>query len=306
VININISSLETEQRNPRTLDIDKLDTLEMLQLINQEDKQVALAIEKVLPAVAAAVDIIYKKLAKGGRLIYCGAGTSGRLGVLDAVECPPTFSVGYDVVMASMAGGTSAFVKAKEGAEDDEDLGADDLRAIHFSDEDVLVGIAASGRTPYVIGALKYAQGIDAPTIALSCVNHAKISEYADVNIAPIPGPEVITGSTRLKSGTAQKMVLNMLSTAAMIKLGKTYGNLMVDLKATNQKLVERAKNIVCEATGVSKEKAAEVLEQCEFSAKNAILTILADIDYQTAKAALDMCEGKIYLALKKLGKGAV
>jgi len=301
----NITKLETEQRNPKTLEIDKLNTLEMLKLINQEDKQVALAIEKILPSVAEAVDIIYKQLVKGGRLIYCGAGTSGRLGVLDAVECPPTFSVGYDVVMANMAGGTSAFVKAKEGAEDDEGLGARDLHAINFSDKDVLVGIAASGRTPYVIGALKYAQSISAPTIALSCVNHAKIAKYAVVDIAPIPGPEVIAGSTRLKSGTAQKMVLNMLSTASMIKLGKTYSNLMVDLKATNLKLVERAKNIVCEATGVSKEKAVEVLEKCEFSVKNAILMILADIDYKAAKETLDICGGSVYLALKHLAREA-
>lgn len=300
---LNITNLDTEKRNPKTLEIDKLNTMDMLKLINDEDKQVAIAIEKVLPSIAAAVDIIARQLSNGGRLIYCGAGTSGRLGVLDAVECPPTFSVGYDVVMANMAGGAGAFVKAKEGAEDDESLGAADLQAINFSDKDVLVGIAASGRTPYVIGALKYAGSISAPTIALSCVNNAKISEYADINIAPTPGAEVITGSTRLKSGTAQKMVLNMLSTAAMIKLGKTYGNLMVDLKATNQKLVERAKNIVCEATGVSKEKAAEALEICEFSAKTAITMILADTEYKTAKEALDICEGKIYLALRHLGK---
>jgi len=300
---LNITNLDTEKRNPKTLEIDKLNTMDMLKLINDEDKQVAIAIEKVLPSIAAAVDIIARQLSNGGRLIYCGAGTSGRLGVLDAVECPPTFSVGYDVVMANMAGGAGAFVKAKEGAEDDESLGAADLQAINFSDKDVLVGIAASGRTPYVIGALKYAGSISAPTIALSCVNNAKISEYADINIAPTPGAEVITGSTRLKSGTAQKMVLNMLSTAAMIKLGKTYGNLMVDLKATNQKLVERAKNIVCEATGVSKEKAAEALEICEFSAKTAITMILADTVYKTAKKALDACEGKIYLALRHLGK---
>jgi len=300
---INITALDTEKRNQNTFEIDKLDTLEMLQLINHEDKQVALCIEEVLPSVALAVDIISSKLSKSGRLIYCGAGTSGRLGVLDASECPPTFNVGYDKVMALIAGGKEAFIKAREGAEDNEAQGAEDLRAIDFSNMDVLVGIAASGRTPYVVGALKYAKTLDAPAIALSCVRNAAISAYADISINPVPGPEVITGSTRMKSGTAQKMILNMLSTAAMIKLGKTYGNLMVDVKATNQKLVERVKHIVCTATGVSNEEAALTLEKCGFSAKNAILMILADIDYQTSKEALNQAEGKIHFALKHLGK---
>ena len=296
---VNISTLDTEQRNPNTLNIDTLSTLEMVRLINDEDKKVAASVEAVLSEISAAVDAIYEKLKSGGRLIYAGAGTSGRLGLLDAVECPPTFSVDYNMVVALLAGGPEAFIKAKEGAEDSRELGASDLAAINFCAKDALVGIAASGRTPYVIGAMEYARSVGGFVAALSCTQNAEISRYSDVNIAPLPGPEVITGSTRLKSGTAQKMVLNMLSTAVMIKLGKTYGNLMVDLKATNEKLVSRAVNIVCMATGVDREKAMEVLEACEFSAKTAIVMILANVDFIKAKAALDKADGLVYKALE-------
>ena len=298
---INISNLDTEQRNNNTQNIDKLSTLEVVQLINQEDKKVAESIEVVLPDIAQAIDAVYEKLKYGGRLIYAGAGTSGRLGLLDAVECPPTFSVDYDMVKALLAGGPDAFIKAKEGAEDSREQGANDLKAISFCEKDALVGIAASGRTPYVVGAMEYARSIGTVTIALSCTKDAEIGAYADINIAPTPGPEVITGSTRMKSGTAQKLILNMLSTSVMIKLGKTYGNLMVDLKATNEKLVSRAINIVCMATGVSKDEALETLQSCEFSAKNAIVMILANVDFPGSKEALEQSEGRVHLALEFL-----
>jgi len=300
---VDITRLDTEQRNPNTGNIDKLGTLEMVKLINNEDQKVALSVEAVLPAIACAVDAIYERLRDGGRLIYVGAGTSGRLGLLDAAECPPTFSVEHDMVIALLAGGPAAFMKAIEGAEDSRELGANDLIATGFTAKDALVGIAASGRTPYVIGALEYARSVGGFTIGLSCTQNSEIAQVADVDISPQPGPEVITGSTRMKSGTAQKMVLNMLTTAAMIKLGKTYGNLMVDLKATNEKLVCRAANIVCTATGVSEERAKEELAKSEFSAKNAILMILANVDYATSREALNLHDGRIYMALDYLSK---
>ena len=298
---VDISKLATEQPNTNTKNIDKLDTLGVVSLINNEDKNVATAIEAALPTIASAIDIIYERLKNGGRLIYVGAGTSGRIGLLDAVECPPTFGVDYDMVMALLAGGNDAFVKAIEGAEDNEALGAEDLKDINFTKKDVVVGIAASGRTPYVIGALKYAQSVNATTIALACTAQSEIAQFADIDLAIEPGPEVITGSTRMKSGTVQKMVLNMLSTVSMIKLGKTYGNLMVDLKATNEKLVSRATRIVCMATDVSEDTALATLQQCDFSAKNAILMILANIDYETSKEALLKSDDKIYTALNCL-----
>ncbi|MCL2406227.1 MAG: N-acetylmuramic acid 6-phosphate etherase [Defluviitaleaceae bacterium] len=298
---VDIKQLDTEQRNPNTSDIDKLSTLDVVRLINSEDKKVAESIEAVLPTIASAIDAIYERLKGGGRLIYAGAGTSGRLGLLDAVECPPTFSVDYDMVIALLAGGPEAFIKAKEGAEDSLELGAEDLKAINFTSKDALVGIAASGRTPYVIGAMQYARSVGGFTIGLSCTRDSEISQVADIDISPQPGPEVITGSTRMKSGTAQKMVLNMLTTVAMIKLGKTYGNLMVDLKATNEKLVSRAVNIVCMATGVSEQRAKEELTKCEFSAKNAILMILGNVGYEASKEALCKFDGRIYLALDYL-----
>lgn len=298
---VDISNLATEQPNSNTENIDRLDTLGIVHLINSEDKKVAKAIETALPAIASAIDIIYGKLKDGGRLIYVGAGTSGRIGLLDAVECPPTFGVDYNMVVALLAGGNEAFVKAIEGAEDNETLGADDLKDIHFTDKDVLVGIAASGRTPYVIGALKYANSIGAPTIALSCTKNSEIAKYAQIDLAIEPGAEVVTGSTRMKSGTVQKMVLNMLSTVSMIKLGKTYGNLMVDLKATNEKLISRATRIVCMATDVSEDIAYQTLEKCEFHAKNAILMILAGVDYEASKEVLLKNNDKIYAALQYL-----
>ncbi|MCL2216242.1 MAG: N-acetylmuramic acid 6-phosphate etherase [Defluviitaleaceae bacterium] len=298
---VDISNLDTEQPNSETADIDKMDTLGIVRLINSEDKKVAESIEAALPVISAAIDAIYERLKSGGRLVYIGAGTSGRLGLLDAVECPPTFGVDYDMVIALLAGGTGAFVKAVEGAEDREELGIADLHGVNFSKKDVLVGIAASGRTPYVKGAMAHAHTLGAFTIALSCTKNSDIAAYANIDITLQPGAEVIAGSTRMKSGTAQKMVLNMLSTVPMIRLGKTYGNLMVDLKATNNKLVSRAANIVCMATGVDMETASKVLHECEFFAKNAIVVILAGVDYAASKVALSQCDGRIYQALNYL-----
>ncbi len=298
---INLNRIETENRNKSTLNIDTLSTIDMVKIINEEDKKVANAVESELDNIAKAIDCIYSKMKNGGRLIYCGAGTSGRLGVLDAVECPPTFGTSYEDVVALIAGGSSAFVRAKEGEEDREEVGKTDLINIDFSKKDVLVGIAASGRTPYVIGAMKYARELKANVISLSCVKKSEMSFYSNIDIAPTPGPEVITGSTRMKSGTAQKMVLNMLSTGVMIKLGKVYGNLMVDVKATNDKLVERTKNIVSTATGVSQEIATKYLEKTEYSAKHAILMILCEIDYETSLKVIAKFDGNISSAVEFL-----
>lgn len=295
---INLESIGTEQKNERTAHIDKLSTIGIIKLMNDEDKNVALAVEKELPHIANAVDIIYEAFRKNGRLIYCGCGTSGRLGVLDASECPPTFGTNPDMVVALLAGGPDAFIRAIEGAEDDYDLGAQDLKNIAFCEKDVLVGIAASGRTPYVLGAISYAKSVGAKVVSLTCCPGSSIDTAADISIAPTPGPEVVTGSTRLKSGTAQKMVLNMLTTASMIKLGKVYGNLMVDVKATNQKLVERTVSIVCSATGTDNATARKTLKACSFSAKHAIATLLTGKTPQEAEILLEHAQGHISKAL--------
>lgn len=291
---IQLNAIDTEQKNENTKNIDTLSSIEIVKLINEEDKKVAYAVEKELEHVASAVDLIYEGLRQGGRLIYSGCGTSGRLGILDAVECPPTFGTDPEMVQAIIGGGIMAFVKAVEGAEDKEELGVEDLQKISFSKKDVLVGIAASGRTPYVIGAMRYAKSLGANVIAVTCCRDAVIAGMADVSIQPQPGAEVITGSTRLKSGTAQKMVLNMLTTSAMIKLGKVYGNLMVDVKATNEKLVERTVSIVTTVTKVSDEKAREVLQECDYSAKTAIVMIKCSMSVQEAEEALAKAEGHI------------
>ena len=295
-----LSKIATEQRNENTLHIDELPTLEMVRLINEEDKKVALAVEKELPNIAAAVDVIADRLVKGGRLIYSGCGTSGRLGVLDAVECPPTYSTAPEQIVALMAGGYPAIFQAVEGAEDDEELGARDLKEINFSKGDVLVGIAASGRTPYVIGAMKYAKSIGAAVAGVTCCKDSEIDRLADIGIAPMPGPEVVTGSTRMKSGTAQKMVLNMLSTGAMIKLGKVYGNLMVDVKPSNKKLVERCATIVQNATGVSREEARQTLEKCGYRPKTAIVMIENQVDAEKALQMLDAAQGHVSAAISE------
>lgn len=295
---VELKKLDTEQRNERSMHIDELSTIDMLTVINEEDHRVAEAVKKVLPEVAKAVDLIYEKVHSGGRLIYCGAGTSGRLGVLDAVECPPTYGVDHGLVVGLIAGGERAFVKAVEGAEDKPELGEADLREIGFSDKDALVGIAASGRTPYVIGAMDYARSVGAPVMCVVCCRDSELSRHADVCIAPIPGPEVVTGSSRMKSGTAQKLVLNMISTGVMIKMGKVYGNLMVDVKCSNEKLYRRAVSIVCTAAEVDEATAQKALEECGFSCKTAIVMLLLGVGAQEAKETLEKADGRIAWAI--------
>lgn len=269
---MNFANLTTEQRNPATANIDKCSTLEMVRLINDEDKKVAAAVEKVLPQIADAVDLIAQKISGGGRLFYIGAGTSGRLGVLDASECPPTFGVDAELVQGIIAGGNFALTNAVEGAEDDTSAAAVDLDAKNFSSADILVGIAASGRTPYVLSAINHAKNLGAKTIGVSCVENSALAKIVDLAITPITGAEVVTGSTRLKAGTATKLVLNTLTTGAMIRLGKVYGNLMVDVRATNDKLRDRARRIVIAATGCSDAQAADALEKSGGHAKSAIV----------------------------------
>ena len=294
-----LSQLVSEGRNPDTMDIDLLSSHEIIKRINQQDKQVPLAVEKVLPEIAQAVDKITEAFRKGARLIYMGAGTSGRLGVLDASECPPTFGVSDQMVVGLIAGGPEAILKAKEGAEDSPELGENDLKDIHFTKNDVLVGIAASGRTPYVIGGLEYANDIGATSIALSCNPDSPIADIAKIAISPVVGPEALTGSTRLKSGTAQKLVLNMLTTASMIRIGKSYQNLMVDVKATNEKLVARAARIVMQATDCEKHQAVSTLRETNYEVKLAILMILTDLDIDTAKLQLSKQQGFLRKAVE-------
>lgn len=296
---VELQKIATEQRNPNTMNIDTLSTLDMMKLINQEDHRVADAVGEVTDKIAQAVDVIAEKLAAGGRLIYCGAGTSGRLGILDAVECPPTYSTDPETVQALMAGGYGAIFKAVEGAEDSKELGVQDMQNIHFSQKDVLVGIAASGRTPYVRGCMEYAKQLGAPTVAVTCCPGSELDRFADIGIAPAPGPEVVTGSTRMKSGTAQKMVLNMLSTGAMIKLGKVYGNLMVDVKPSNEKLIRRCVTIVCSAAECTEAEATKALEECDYRPKVAIVMVLRGVNADTACAMLQKAEGRIAKVLE-------
>ena len=293
-----LSSLVSEEQNPDTLDIDQLSTLEVVKTINQQDELVSLAIKKILPAIAESVDLIVAAFKNGGRLIYQGAGTSGRLGVLDAVECVPTFSVDEGQVVGVMAGGEPAMFKAKEGIEDQEIAGVKDLKTINLNNKDVLVGIAASGRTPYVIGGLKYGNQVGAKTVALSCNENAEIAKLAKVSLLPIVGPEVLAGSTRLKSGTAQKMVLNILSTASMIRVGKSYKNLMVDLRATNEKLVARGIRMIMQVTGVEQSKAEEVLALAGNQVKLALVMILKETTSEHAKELLFDADGFLAKAL--------
>ena len=268
---VELQKIATEQRNPNTMNIDTLSTLDMVKLINQEDHRVADAVGEVTDKIAQAVDVIAEKLAAGGRLIYCGAGTSGRLGILDAVECPPTYSTDPETVQALMAGGYGAIFKAVEGAEDSKELGVRDMQNIHFSQKDVLVGIAASGRTPYVRGCMEYAKQLGAPTVAVTCCPGSELDQFADIGIAPAPGPEVVTGSTRMKAGTAHKLVLNMLSTCGMVQTGKVRENLMINLKPTNQKLRRRMIGIVTALTGMEAEAAEALLEQHGWSIPAAV-----------------------------------
>ena len=274
---MNFANLTTEKINAASANIDKVSTPEMVKIINDEDKKVAAAVEKVLPQIALAVDLIAEKISKGGRLFYIGAGTSGRLGVLDASECPPTFGVNSEMVQGIIAGGNYALTNAIEGAEDDKNLAIENLREKNFGAADVLVGIAASGRTPYVLSAIEYAKKIGAATCGVSCVENSALAKIVDIEITPVTGAEVITGSTRMKAGTATKMVLNMLTTGAMVKLGKVYGNLMVDVHATNEKLRDRAKRIVMTATGCDEITAVETLKKFDGRAKLAIDFLLSE-----------------------------
>ena len=282
----------TEQANPNSRHIDKLSTLDMLALINQEDAQVALAVEKAIPQIARAVDKIAAALQNEGRLFYVGAGTSGRLGVLDAVECVPTFSTPPDLVQGIVAGGRAALTQAVEGAEDNRTQAKRDLMAHNLSQRDVICGIAASGRTPYVIAALEYAKSIKAKTIAVSCSPTAPILDIAQIGIGVDVGPEIIAGSTRMKAGTAQKMILNMLSAATMIKLGKVYGNLMVDLKVTNQKLADRAARLVMQLTGLDERAAKRLLSQANREVKTAVVMHQRQVNAADARRLLQEANG--------------
>ena len=294
-----LDRLVSEGRNPRSMGIDLMSTHDILSTINGEDHLVPDAVGKVIPEVARAVDAIVSAFGKGGRLIYIGAGTSGRLGVLDASECPPTFGVPPGMVVGLIAGGPSALMRASEGTEDRSAEGAADLQAVHLSDRDVVVGIAVSGRTPYVIGALEHAKSVGAVAVGLTCNPSSAIARMADISIAPLVGPEVLTGSTRLKSGTAQKLVLNMLTTASMIRIGKSYQNLMVDLHVSNDKLLARAVRIVMEATDCSPENAEQALEQTGNDVKLAILVTLTGRPADEARAALANSGGFLRRAIE-------
>ena len=294
-----LSTLITEQRNPNSMNVDCLSALEIVQLMNEEDKQVPLAIEKCLPQIAQAVERIVAAFQQGGRLVYIGAGTSGRLGVLDASECPPTFGVSPEMVKGIIAGGERALRHPIEGAEDSKTQAVVDLQTIQFSSKDVLVGIAASGRTPYVIGALEYAKSLGSVTVSIASNPNSAMANIVDIAIDTVVGPEVLTGSSRLKSGTAQKLVLNMLTTASMILMGKCYQNLMVDVQASNEKLKARAIRIVMQATDCDKALAEETLKLADQNAKLAIMMILSGLDRAQAETLLEKHHGKLQLALK-------
>lgn len=298
----NVARLTTEGRNPRTLDIDTLSTEEMLRVINEEDRTVAEAVGEEIPNIAKAVDAIAEAMRAGGRLFYVGAGTSGRLGVLDAAECPPTFGTDPEQVQALMAGGERAFIEAIEGAEDDKEQGAADLKERGVGERDVVVGIAASGRTPYVIGAMEAAKAAGAKVVALVCNKGSQMEKLADITIAPVVGPEVVMGSTRLKAGTAQKLVLNMLSTGAMIRLGKVYSNLMINMQPTNEKLVHRAVRIVQLATETEEDVAADLLAKAGQRIDVAIVMHEAGVDAEKAQELLAKTEGKVRDALAAAG----
>lgn len=295
---IDLAKLTTESRNPRTMNLDEMSPLQLVSVMNQEDLHVVSAVKAVLPQVATAVQWAKEALEVGGRLIYFGAGTSGRLGVLDAVECPPTFGVSSDVVVGLIAGGERAFVRAVEGAEDDSELCKKELLAINLKESDLAVGLAASGRTPYVIGGLRYAKEIGCRTVAIACNKDSAIGKEADLAIEPTPGPEVLTGSTRLRAGTAQKMILNMISTGSMVGIGKAYQNLMVDVQQTNNKLVVRAQNITMAATGCTRDEAAAALHEANGSAKVAIVMLLTKVSAKEAQNQLDAAQGHVRDAL--------
>jgi N-acetylmuramic acid 6-phosphate etherase len=295
-----ISNLTTEQRNPKSMDIDARSTEEILRIINDEDKLVPLAVEKEIPYITKAVEIIVKALKSGGRLLYFGAGTSGRLGVVDASECPPTFGTPFGLIEGYIAGGKEAMFRAQEGAEDFEENGAKDVIKAEVTEKDVVCGIAASRRTPYVVGAVKKAKELGAKTLFVTTTPRETFNiEGVDVAICAYIGSEVIMGSTRMKSGTAQKLVLNMLTTASMVRMGKVYENMMIDLQMTNKKLVERSKRIVMTITGLSYEDATAYLEKAGGHVKTALVMIKANVDATDAKRRLELADGFVRKAIE-------
>ena len=298
-MSLNLKNMSTETRNQNTMNLDIMTPLEVVTVMNQEDAKVPAAITPALPNIAQCVSWAIESIEAGGRIIYMGAGTSGRLGVLDAVECPPTFGVAPEVVVGLIAGGEKAFVKAVEGAEDSRELGRQDLIDINLEKRDIVIGIAASGRTPYVLGGLAYAREVGCRTVGISCNPGSAVGAAAELAIEVVPGPECLTGSTRLKSGTCQKLILNMISTATMVGCGKAYQNLMVDVLQTNEKLVVRAQNIVMEATGCDRETAAGKIAQADGSAKTAITMILADCDVTEARERLARAKGHVRSAIQ-------
>ena len=298
-MSLNLNNMSTESRNRNTMDLDLMTPLEIVTVMNQEDAKVPAAITPALPSIAHCVSWAIESIKSGGRIIYMGAGTSGRLGVLDAVECPPTFGVPHEMVVGLIAGGENAFVRPIESAEDKPELGRQDLQRICLAQQDIVIGIAASGRTPYVLGGLAYAREIGCHTVAISCNPGSAIGQAAELAIEVVPGPEVLTGSTRLKSGTCQKLILNMISTATMVGCGKAYQNLMVDVMQTNEKLVVRAQNIVMEATGCDRETAAEKIAVAGGNAKTAITMILADCGLEEARERLAKAKGHVREAIK-------
>ena len=296
---MDLSHMTTETRNAATMDLDQMTPLEIATVMNQEDRKVPLAIEKALPQIARTIEMVENAFRQGGRLFYIGAGTSGRLGVLDASECPPTFGVDGDMVVGLIAGGDKALRFPIEGAEDDRELCVKDLKERALCPKDVLVGIAASGRTPYVLGGLEYAKSLGCGTAAIACNSGSAVGKAADIAIEAEVGPEVLTGSTRLKSGTAQKLIVNMISTGAMVRIGKAYQNLMVDVVQSNEKLQVRAENIVMEATGVDREKARQTIDAAQGSVKTAITMLLADCGKEEALRRLEEAGGKVRNAIQ-------
>ena len=298
-MNLNLKNMSTESRNPNTMDLDMMTPLEIVTVMNQEDARVPAAITPALPQIAQCVTWAMESIQSGGRIIYTGAGTSSRLGVLDAVECPPTFGVAHGVVVGLIAGGASAFDRPIESAEDSPELGRKDLMDINLEKRDIVIGIAASGRTPYVLGGLAYAREKGCRTVGISCNPGSPVGRAAELAIEVVPGPECLTGSTRLKAGTCQKLILNMISTATMVGCGKAYQNLMVDVMPSNEKLVVRAQNIVMEATGCDRDTAAETIKQAEGSVKTAITMILAGCSLAEAKERLEKARGHVREAIR-------
>ncbi|MFD0315780.1 N-acetylmuramic acid 6-phosphate etherase [Streptomyces flavalbus] len=294
-----LETLTTEAFRPELADIDRLPTLDLARLMNAEDTTVPAAVSRRLPEIAAAIDAVAERMAKGGRLVYAGAGTAGRLGVLDASECPPTFNTGAGQVVGLIAGGPAAMVTSSEGAEDSPELAAADLDALALTADDTVVGVSASGRTPYAVGAVRHARTRGALTIGLACNENSALASAADHGIEIVTGPELLTGSTRLKAGTAQKLVLNMISTLTMIRLGKTYGNLMVDVRASNAKLRARSHRIVAQATGADDQEIEAALTAADGETKNAILILLTHVDAPTAARLLDRSGGRLRTALE-------